>query len=254
MTLSSFSKLLSMKNTSTLLYLFIIFLFSLFIFKTVIYSLFIVFFFLLGSILIEIAWEYRQSSLIWTIVSPFFNLILSSFLALSVYCLIFLPIEFSLTELYFIIPMVPKLIGTICITFLIVLFALIGWQKLLRTKLSLFILLIFLVTSSFAYKVYHNEKKSREYLPKIYSISPNWGIQGVLVDIEGLNFGPAWRKGKVKYDGEEMTIVSWNDDEIIAEVQVPSKFGQTFLFVQKYSNISSNQVGFELRDPNNLHP
>jgi len=93
---------------------------------------------------------------------------------------------------------------------------------------------------------------AREYLPKIYDISPNWGIQGQLVEIKGVNFFPAWKEGEVLFNGQEMVIMAWNEELIIAEQPVPAEFGKTTLFIVRNDGVISNKLPFEVRDPNTL--
>lgn len=112
--------------------------------------------------------------------------------------------------------------------------------------------LILVAVSAFVYRGFRQEKLAREYLPKIYRVDRDWGIQAQKVKIEGVNFFPAWKKGKVVLDGEEMIVRFWDEKLIIAEQQVPTKFGQVNIYVVRKDGVKSNSFPFEIKDPAKL--
>jgi len=226
----------------------LIFLASLFFFKAVIPALGLTLFFIFWVLLIEIAWQYRQSTFLLILT----KLLIAAIFALSVYNLIYLPLEFLITEIWLITPKIPSIVGTVLLIILAGGFSLINWNDKLKVKFYRLFLLTFIVISVLVYLGYRQNKLAREYLPKIYNISPNWGIQGQLVKIKGVNFFPIWKKGKVLFNGQEMRIKSWNEELIIAEQPVPTEFGKTTLFIVRSDGIISNKLPFEVRDPKTL--
>ncbi|PJE68999.1 hypothetical protein COU96_02135, partial [Candidatus Shapirobacteria bacterium CG10_big_fil_rev_8_21_14_0_10_38_14] len=166
---------------------------SLFFFKAIILALGLTLFFIFWVLLIEIVWQYRQST---------FLLILNKFLiaaifALSVYSLIYLPLEFLITEIWLITPKIPSMVSPVLLIILIGGLSQINWNDKLKVKSWRFFLLVFIIISSLVYLGYRQNKLAREYLPKIYNISPSWGIQAQLIEIRGVNFFPIWKKGKI---------------------------------------------------------
>lgn len=113
-------------------------------------------------------------------------------------------------------------------------------------------ILILVIISTFVYRDFHQKKLAREYLPKIYKVSPNWGVQGQIIRIEGVNFGPSFRKGKVVVGTQEMVINYWEEKLVIIEQSVPAKFGQDELKIIRGDGVVSNKVPFELRNPDIL--
>jgi len=180
------------------------------------------------------------------------NYFFIAFSALAIFVLTYLPLEFQITEIWLLTPKISSIFASLFLFLLIIIFSLVDWNKLLRTRPSWLLLLILIVISSFVYREYRQQKLAREYLPKIYKVTPDWGIQAVLVKIEGVNFGPTFKKGKVFLDGEEMIIRSWDEKFIIAEQQVPAKFGQVELYVVPSDGLISNTSPFEIKDPNEL--
>lgn len=242
-----------MKRTSVIVFSCLIFLLALILYRTIFQALAIVLIFIICSALFEFIWELYQSGVLGVILSPIIRLLLSAALAISFYSLLFLPLEFFITEIWFKMPKLPQLAGISVMIILILFFSLIEWQRLFKTRNSYLLVLFFLFFSGIFYLTYRREKLAREYLPKIYKIDPTWGIQGMLVKIDGLNFYQTWRKGKVLIGEEEMNIVSWDERIIVAEVPVPKKFGKETLVVIRKDNTSSNKFNFEKLDPNSLN-
>ena len=226
----------------------LIFLASLFFFKAIIPALGLTLFFIFWVLLIEVVWQYRQSTFLLILT----KLLIVAIFALSVYSLIYLPLEFLITEIWLITPKIPSIVSPVLLIILAGGFSLINWNDKLKVKFYRLFLLTFIVISVLVYLGYRQNKLAREYLPKIYNISPNWGIQGQLVKIKGVNFFPIWKKGKILFNGQEMRIKSWNEELIIAEQPVPAEFGETALFIVCSDGIISNKLPYEVRDPSTL--
>jgi len=226
----------------------LIFLASLFFFKAIIPALGLTLFFIFWVLLIEVVWQYRQSTFLLILT----KLLIVAIFALSVYNLIYLPLEFLITEIWLITPKIPSMVSPVLLIILIGGLSQINWNDKLKVKSWRLFLLVFIIISGLVYLGYRQNKLAREYLPKIYNISPNWGIQGQLVKIKGVNFFPIWKKGKILFNGQEMRIKSWNEELIIAEQPVPAGFGKTTLFMVRNDGIISNKLPFEVRDPSTL--
>jgi len=182
----------------------------------------------------------------------FWNYFFSALAGLCLFFLIYLPIEFLLTEHWYTVYKINPWLSTGVIFFFLLLSNLVNWQKLLKNQiLRIFLFFLFVVAIVF-YFVYNNLKIERQYLPKIYRAQPSWVIQGQLVEIQGVNFGPVWKRGKVIADGVELNIKDWNDNKIIAEAPVPGKFGHFKMVVKTYDGKISNSLPLEIRDPKEL--
>lgn len=242
-----------MKQSSTLIYSSLVFLLTLILFKVVFFALGAVLVFLVGSTVVEFIWEYRESPVFLAIVNPIINISSSAALSLSIYSLFFLPIEFILTEIKFVTPKLPPGISVSLIVGLIIVFSLISWQSRLKTIRSYLILFLFVSVCSLVYFKYRDEKLAREYLPKIYSYFPNRGIQAQIIKIEGVNFGPVWKRGDVYFRQERMGVIDWREKSLTIEVPVSGNFGMTELKVLTKEGKISNPVPFEIRDPATLN-
>lgn len=233
----------------------LVFLISLFLFKAIVLALVITFIFVLLSLVFEKFWRFKETPAFFVFLKASTNLIIAVILALSVFALIYFPLEFRITEIWLLTPKIPPLVGVIFLIFLVFAFELVNWQKLVKIKFSWLLMLeivILIATSIFVYREIHHQKLALEYLPKIYRISRDWGIQGQKVEIRGVNFFPGWKKGKVVLDGEEMLVRFWDERLIIAEQQVPSKFGKMNLYIVRKDGVASNSFPFEVRDPKEL--
>lgn len=226
----------------------VIFLTSLLFFKTVINALGLALFFVFLVTLLEVAWQYRQSVFLRMVTKVF----IAAIIALSVYASVYLPIEYLLTEVWLVVPKIPLAVSPILLLVLVSGYSLINWNDLLKIKTWRLAILGYMVISGLIYFGYRQNKLAREYLPKIYHISPSQGIQAQLVEISGVNFFPIWKKGKILLDNQEMGIVSWNEELIVAEQTVPSRLGQTDLFIVRSDRVESNKLPYTIRDPNTL--
>ncbi|OQA93425.1 MAG: hypothetical protein BWY24_00443 [Microgenomates group bacterium ADurb.Bin219] len=242
-----------MKQLSTFIYSCLIFLLTLVLFKVIIYALGAVLIFLVGSLIVEFIWEHHNSPLFLAIINPVINISSSAILSLSFYSLLFLPVEFVITEILFITPKLPSQIAIVFIILLVVIFSLVNWQSRLKTIKYYLMLLLFFSVCGLVYLKYREEKLAREYLPKIYSYSPKRGIQAELVKIGGVNFGPVWKGGEVYLGEERMGVVNWDDKSLLLEIPVPRKFGMMKLKVITKEGKNSNPVQFEIRNPATLN-
>lgn len=227
----------------------LIFLFGLFLFKAVFLAFGITLVFLFLVTLLEVVWQYRESAVILGLA----NLMMAAAIALTVYILTYLPIEFLTTEILLIVPKIPSLFSLTFLLLLVIVFSLVNWGRILKIRLFAWILVGSVVLSGFCYGIYRSYKLAREYFPKIYQISPNYGIQAEIVEIKGVNFFPVWKKGRVVLGGDdEMVIKFWNEELIKAEMPVPGRFGQVELWVVRSDGVISNKVLFEIKDPGKL--
>ncbi len=233
----------------------LIFLTSLFIFKAILPALVIALVSILLTVLFGKFWYFKKTPAFLVFIKSLTNLIISIILALSVFTLIYFPLEFLMTEIWFLIPKIPSIINVGFLILLVFVFNLIDWEKLIKIKFSWFLMaeiLILVVASTFVYRGFKKEKLAREYLPKIYRVDREWGIQAQIVKIKGVNFFPIWKKGKVVINGEELIIKFWDEKLIVAEQQVPSEFGQMKLNVVRVDGVISNSFPFEIKNPSKL--
>lgn len=181
-------------------------------------------------------------------LSKYYSRLLTAVVALALYFLVFLPIEFLITEVYFVIPRIGPLVSSLILLILLLLVNLFNWEKLISLeKRKPF--LIFILFSLIVYFVYRGEKLRREYLPKIYRVKPSWVIQAQRVEIRGVNFGPTFNKGKVLFAGEPLIVKHWDENRVIAEAPVPSKIGNDYLLIETAEGNTSNRFPFEVKDP-----
>jgi hypothetical protein len=150
-------------------------------------------------------------------------------------------------------PKINPYIPTLFLIILVLLFSLFNWEKVLA-KGKIIVCLIILISglSCFIYFDYRHSKLSLEYLPKIYKISPSWGIQGSTIKIEGVNFFPAWEKGKAFLDKEELYVKSWDEKSVVIEQPVMSRFGIFELYLVRNDGLQSNKFKFLVKDPKEL--
>jgi len=171
---------------------------------------------------------------------------------LSLYFLFYLPLELLLTEFFFVIPKINSWTNTGVLLLFLLTVNLFDWEKIINNRKKLTASLLLIAISFIFYGVYHQIKINREYLPKIYHIKPSWVIQGQLVKIEGVNFGPVWKKGKVVVDGMDFLVKDWSENRIIAETPVSSKVGSFHIFIKTKEGKLSNSRTLEFKDPGGL--
>lgn len=184
----------------------------------------------------------------------FDDFVLPTMFSLAVFFLLYLPIEFLITEVWFIVPRLSRSLSVAILLIFILIFNLIDWFKLLSAKRAgkitfLLILIIGIIT----YGLARGEKLAREYLPKIYRLSPTWGIQGNVVRVEGVNFGLPHNKGLVFIGNEtESSIKLWSENLVVFEQNVPRQFGVFNLYILRKDGVRSNQRLFKIGNPDEL--
>lgn len=186
-------------------------------------------------------------------INKLFGYFLSSLLPVAILILIYTPWEFRITEIWMLTPKINQYVPTLFLIILVFLFNLFNWEKVLA-KGKIIVCLIILISglSCFIYFDYRHSKLSLEYLPKIYKISPSWGIQGSTIKIEGVNFFPAWEKGKAFLDKEEIYVKSWDEKSVVIEQPVMSRFGIFELYLIRKDGLQSNKFKFLVKDPKEL--
>ncbi len=124
--------------------------------------------------------------------------------------------------------------------------------NLSKTKLYLLAFLTgFLAIVS--YQRFYVQERAFYHQPVIYSVTPDWGIQGMGVKISGVRFSDSNQtNGQIRVGEQEMLVVKWSDETIIAKLNVPEKLGPTKLQVIRSDSVPSNEVDFLLKDPSEL--
>ena len=174
---------------------------------------------------------------------------------LIVYLLIIIPTEYLLTEKWLILTRITAdqktylLLAVFLLTFLANYFfqrvarlSRRGWQVIV-------LVLIFLFWGNKNYTKYYNRLQE---FPRIYSLSSDWSIVGKQIIIEGKNFGPIWRQGKVTVDDFEMLILDWSEEAIVAEQPHTPEYFLGQMTVKNWRGNKSNGVAFKVRDPGKL--
>lgn len=178
--------------------------------------------------------------------------IFSALLGLSLYFVLFLPIEYYLTEIQLSVSKVPSVINTVILFSFLLIANLFNLKNLINGRRRTVLAILFFSISFAYYGYYHQIKLSREYLPKIIKVSPTRFIQGEFIEIDGTNFGPTYNKGKVIINESEFIAKDWNDNKIIIESPVPDKFGTYYLYVKTKEGKISNQIPIEILNPDYL--
>lgn len=171
------------------------------------------------------------------------------------YILVVVPTEYFLTERFLILPnLSPNIKTFIFFAILVIIFIINYFSELPKRYNWFFIISVFLLTclSVFGYRKYLNYYAELQTFPKIYHISQKWGIQAIIVNIEGKNFGSTWRPGEVFVDDVEFNIKYWSPFLVVAEQPVPPKFFKGKLYLKDNNNRVSNSRDFEIRDPDSL--
>lgn len=230
---------------------------GLYIFKSIFYSLVLGFSYLLLALFANKIWQKKDSPEFKFFFRPIINFLTASFLTLSLYCLLYLPISFLVTEVLMVTPLIPPWIAIIFLFLFLTLLNMVNWQKKLKIMKTFIFVVCFIALNGIFFLEYRSEKERREYLPKIYKITPSWGIQGQIVTIKGLNFGPTWKPGGITlgkdfYDKNMMAFKYWGENKIIFDQPVPKSFSSSKIFVVRFDGVVSNGVDFEIRNPDTL--
>jgi len=232
----------------------LVFLASLLIIKTIFSAILITGIFSLLIFLIESYPHVKNSPAFQRFLNLSLVFLVSTLLSFSIYSLIYLPLEFRLTEALFKIEALPKSLPIVLLVSSALLFSFIDWSKILRKSKKMTVLLSVLLVGGIIFgQVIRREKLKREYLPKIYRLSTDWGIQGTLVEISGLNFGLTHKEGLVDFGGlVDFDTSLWSEKKVIGKLGVPKSFGKVNLRIRRNDNVVSNGVLFKVRDPGEL--
>ncbi len=172
--------------------------------------------------------------------------------SLIIYLLIIIPTEYLLTEHWLIWKRVSQAqkTGLFLAVFLIVfLFNQPGKSFRFFGKKHWPIIFLFLIGLLWGNGVYRGYYNRRQEIPRIYSLSSDWSIVGKQITIDGKNFGPVWRAGKVAVDDLEFMVVDWSEEKIIIAQPHPDRFFSGTIMVKNWRGNTSNSVDFEIRDP-----
>jgi hypothetical protein len=181
------------------------------------------------------------------------NLFISS-LALGVYLFVAYLFEYIFTEKYFVFKEISSYRKTFFLVFVLLISSVFPPKLNFKSNskiifLSVLLLILSLIGNEFYTRYYDNRQK----IPKIYSISKNWGVQGNVIEIDGNNFGASWEQGKVMVDDMEFEIKKWSDEKIETIQPVPDHFWKGNLYVINHHQNSSNTLEYEVFDPNKLN-
>ncbi|KUK82754.1 MAG: hypothetical protein XD98_0512 [Microgenomates bacterium 39_6] len=172
------------------------------------------------------------------------------------YFLIIIPAEYLLTEKYLILKyLYPHQKTLIFLIVFLAVFSINYFLPKVRKAGERFwpILLAALVVSLFVNQAYVGYYNRLQESPKIYSLSNDWSIVGMEIEIDGKNFGPVWQMGKVKVDDFELQIKDWTEEKIIVIQPHPPQFFTGELYVEKYNGRISNRLPFTIKSPGELH-
>lgn len=172
------------------------------------------------------------------------------------YLVTIIPIEYLLTEKYFVLKFIyPRQKTTIFLIIFAVVFLANYFRpkfKMMGQRRSLF-LVITLFIVLFTNQTYANFYNRLQETPKIYSLSSDWSIVGMEIEVDGKNFGSAWQMGKVRVDDFEFQIKDWTEENIVVIQPHPPQFFTGEFYVEKYDGKISNRLPFTVRSPGELH-
>ncbi len=172
------------------------------------------------------------------------------------YLLIIIPTEYFLTEkhllLKYIHPHQKTLIFLVLFLILFLLNYLSSKTKRIGEKLWP-VLAVALIMALFVNRAYTGFYNRRQENPKIYSLSSDWSIVGMEIEIEGKNFGPVWQMGKVVVDDFPMQVKDWTEEKIVVIQPHPPRFFTGELCVEKGNGRISNCLPFTIKNPGELH-
>jgi len=174
------------------------------------------------------------------------------------YLLIIIPAEYLLTEKYLIFKHIKPHTKTYILLSIFLLVFLLNFLFKKLAKISkkywpvLLAALVALLFTNRAYTSFYNDLQKQ---PKIYSLSSDWSIVAMRIEIDGKNFGPAWQKGQVFVDDFKLRTETenWSEERIIAVQPVPNKYFQGEIYVENHFENTSNKLSFRVRDPGELH-
>lgn len=185
-------------------------------------------------------------------VSAFFYKVFPAILTFFLFVLVFLSLEFYVTEEKMLTTKIPSIFGSLFAVLLIFVFSLIDWEKKIKFLVLLLFTVIGLGVATYGNVLYIRAKVSYKGIPRVYSVEPKEGYQAMIVKIKGTNFFKIESKGKIYLGNEEMNVISWKDNEIIFEQPVPSKFGKTDLYLIRSDGKKSTVFKYFIVNPSNL--
>jgi hypothetical protein len=196
-----------------------------------------------------------ETKLIDLIKMPKFSLLVA-LETVILYLIIVIPLEYFLTEKYFILTAVDGRIKAYVFLTALGISLLLNFflRKIVNFswKAVFFVFTIFVASLIFG-KQYSNYYSKLQQHPRIFSVNSNWSIQEMPIIINGKNFGPTWEPGKVLVDGMNFSQIEyWSENKIVVTAPVPSTFAKTYLKIVTAEGKESNQVNFEVRDPADL--
>jgi len=178
--------------------------------------------------------------------------VFTALIGLSLYFILFLPLEYYLTEIQLSVGKLDPLINTGVLFLFLLIANLFNFNNIIKGKGKIILTILFISISFIYYGYYLQIKAKREYNPKIISVFPTRFIQAELIEIDGENFGPIHNKGKVIINETEFIAKEWDDNKIVVESPVPDKFGIYYLYVKTKEGKISNQIPIEILNPDYL--
>lgn len=176
------------------------------------------------------------------------------FFSFSILNIFYWPVQHFLVKESMTLVRIPDLYVGFSVLALIVLLTLLQNKifNLAKTKLYILAFVTFSL-AIFSYQRFYAQEKAFYQQPVIYSVTPNWGIQGMGVKISGVRFSDSNQvSGQIIIGDQEMLIVNWSDETIIAKLKVPERLGPSKLKIIRSDGVLSNEVDFLLKDPSEL--
>ncbi len=182
--------------------------------------------------------------------------VIPAILGLTIYLILFYPLNWLITQKLMLIPKIPKLVNTIILILFIIFFSFLNIDKIWENKKKkkyFIVLIVFLAISSLILNHFYKKERNKFLSsPKIYSLSKNWGIQGEEITIKGIIFMAEGKVGEVYIDEQKALIKDWNNDMVKIKLPVPKKQKQTELYIKRADGKESNKEEFIFPDPNEL--
>lgn len=182
----------------------------------------------------------------------FFYNVFPAILTFFLFVLVFLSFEFYVTEVKMLTTKVPNIFGSLFVVLLVFVFSLIDWEKKIKFPILLLFTIIGFMVITCGNVLYTRGRVYYKSIPRIHSVEPKEGYQGQPVKIKGINFFQIENKGKVFLGDDEITALSWKDDEVIFEQPVPSKFGMTELYLVRSDGKKSVILKYFVKNPSEL--
>lgn len=162
-------------------------------------------------------------------------------------------LEMAVTEWNYLYNSMPSIWRTwlLIVLLLSVTMALTLWQKT-RKRFSLSTLglssLIFLA-ALIGHQRYVQHYDWLQQFPKLKSVSATSSIQAERIEIIGRNFGHPGNEGSVRVGSLEFMIVSWNDERVVVEQPVPSRYFVDDMILTDHHGNELVIGDFAIKDP-----